>query len=251
MGSVLWRSSSSTFPLREGLPRTGWSWPCCIFLTHTHQMFIHIDKIPPSLLNSRLNRHSSLSLSLYDKCSNSLIIPMVLHWTCYSISTCHFYWGVQTWTSHSSCWLLSDSSLGEGYVCMCVHERLTDSNWRQNMGWKAVSMVPITGASVGVQVRMWLSAKIKLEQPVIRWIGLGAGWNEWEHWRIGCPDSGSPSQLHLCDNLYQQLEWGCHLRGLYVQVPASGETGIQGSATVQTEHLSPVAGGINIVHVYH
>lgn len=132
MGSVLWRSSSSTFPLTEGLPRTGWSWPCCIFLTHTHQMFIHIDKIPPTLLNSRLNRPSSLSLSLYDKCSNSLIIPMVLHWSCYSISTCHLYWWVQTWTSHSSCWLLSDSRVKAMCACVFMSVWLTatgDKTW--------------------------------------------------------------------------------------------------------------------------
>ena len=36
--------------------------------------------------------------------------------------------------------------------------------------------------------------------------------------------------VHVSESrcLYQQLEWGCGLGGLYAQVPASGETGIPG-----------------------
>lgn len=46
------------------------------------------------------------------------------------------------------------------------------------------------------------------------------------------------------DSLYQQLEWRYGLGGPYIQVAATGETGILGLATGQT------AGGIRIVHMY-
>lgn len=37
----------------------------------------------------------------------------------------------------------------------------------------------------------------------------------------------SQTALSVCDSLHQQLQWGYGLRGLYIQVPATGETGIQ------------------------
>lgn len=52
----------------------------------------------------------------------------------------------------------------------------------------------------------------------------------------------------LVRGLYQQKEWSYSLRGSYVPVPASGEAGIQGPDTGQTECLSPDAGRIDIVY---
>ena len=51
-----------------------------------HQILIHIGEIPLSLLFSRLNHPSSLSFSLYERCSNPLMIFVALGWTCSSKS---------------------------------------------------------------------------------------------------------------------------------------------------------------------
>jgi len=50
-----------------------------------------------SLLFSRLNNPSSLSLSSYHRCSNTIIF-MTLHWTMSLL-----YWGAQHWTQHPRC----------------------------------------------------------------------------------------------------------------------------------------------------
>ena len=53
---------------------------------------------PLSLLFSRWNRPSSLSLSLYEKCSSLLIIFVALCWSCSSMSVSLLHWGAQNWT---------------------------------------------------------------------------------------------------------------------------------------------------------
>lgn len=50
--------------------------------------------------------------------------------------------------------------------------------------------------------------------------------------------------------LYQQLQWGRGLRGLYVQVLATGETGVQGPLIGYTNNLSPAVGEIPLLHIY-
>lgn len=68
-----------------------------------HQIFIHRDEMPQSLIFSNLNRLSFFSLSSYFKCSNPLIIPMAL-WQIFcqkSVSVLHP--GAQTWTQFSRC----------------------------------------------------------------------------------------------------------------------------------------------------
>lgn len=44
-----------------------------------HQIFIHLGKIPFSLLCSRMNNPSSLSLSSYDRLSKPIITFVTLH----------------------------------------------------------------------------------------------------------------------------------------------------------------------------
>ena len=85
-------------------PVTGHHWeePGSIFFTPSHQVFIHIDKIPLSLLFSRLSCPSSLSLSSCERCSSALIF-VALHWTCSGKSMSLLYWGAQHWTQHTSC----------------------------------------------------------------------------------------------------------------------------------------------------
>lgn len=57
---------------------------CTLFLPPTppNQAFVQIDKIPLSLLLSRLNSPGSFTLSSYDKCSKPLIIFVDTCWTC-------------------------------------------------------------------------------------------------------------------------------------------------------------------------
>ena len=57
-------------------PVTAHHWEGFGFLfTPSHQVFINIDKIFPSLLFSRLNTHRSLRLSLYKRCSSPFCGP--------------------------------------------------------------------------------------------------------------------------------------------------------------------------------
>lgn len=51
-----------------------------------HQIFIHIDKIPLSILFCRLNHPSSFSFTSYKRCSSPLMIFVALDWTCSSES---------------------------------------------------------------------------------------------------------------------------------------------------------------------
>jgi len=60
--------------------------PGSVFFAPSLQTHIHIAKIPPSLLFSRLNSPRSLSLSSYVRCSSPLIIFVVLCWTLSSMS---------------------------------------------------------------------------------------------------------------------------------------------------------------------
>lgn len=58
-----------------------------------------------------------------------------------------------------------------------------------------------------------------------------------EHWALAaCTQEVLVSCLYVyvCDNLYQQLEWGFDPGGSYVQMPTSGETEIHRSVTRQT-----------------
>lgn len=53
------------------------------------------------------------------------------------------------------------------------------------------------------------------------------------------------------DGLHWQLEQGCKLRGLYVQLSATGDTGIQGQLLGRVlQCLSPAPDGFHTVHVY-
>ena len=76
------------------------------------QVFIHMDKIPPIHFCFWLNSLSSLSLSLYDGCSNPLIIFIALQWTFSSMPMSLLYWGAQDWTQYSRCGLTSAEQKG-------------------------------------------------------------------------------------------------------------------------------------------
>jgi len=69
------------------------------------QVFIHIYKIPPSLLLPRVKNTDSLSLSPFERCSNPLIILVALHWTLSSMSISFLDWGAKNWTQYSKCCL--------------------------------------------------------------------------------------------------------------------------------------------------
>lgn len=53
---------------------------------------------------------------------------------------------------------------------------------------------------------------------------------------------------HEGNSLYQQLEQGCGLRGSYVQLPATGETGIRGNC--RTDRVCEPSCWIYLVHIY-
>ncbi|KAK4814559.1 hypothetical protein QYF61_023758 [Mycteria americana] len=55
-------------------------------------VFIHIGKMPPSLLFSRLNRPSSPSLSSWERCSGPLNVFEALCWTLSTLSMSLLYW---------------------------------------------------------------------------------------------------------------------------------------------------------------
>lgn len=54
--------------------------------TLSHHIFTHADKIPASLLFTRLRNHSSLSFSFYVRCSDASTILPALPWTLSSMS---------------------------------------------------------------------------------------------------------------------------------------------------------------------
>lgn len=64
------------------------------------QRLLHMDKFSLSLLLSRLNSLTPLSLSSYKK---SLTIFVGLHWTRSSKFVLYLYWRAQTQTQHSRC----------------------------------------------------------------------------------------------------------------------------------------------------
>ena len=86
-------------------PVTGhhWNEPGSVFFASSLQVLIYINKNPPSLLFSRLNSLSFLSLSLYVRCSCPLIILVTFCWTLSNRLKFLLYWGAQNWTHHSRC----------------------------------------------------------------------------------------------------------------------------------------------------
>lgn len=87
------------------LTRQHWKEPGSVFFTTSILVFVHINKSPLSLILSRMS--SSLSLSSYVRCSNTLIILLALHWSLSGVSMSLFYWEAQNWMQHSSCDLCS------------------------------------------------------------------------------------------------------------------------------------------------
>lgn len=79
-------------------------WPCRLY-HHPHQVLIHIDKVSLSVLFPRLNNPSSISLSLYIRCSNPLIFFMALCWTPSNMSMSLLFWLAQHWTQDFRCFL--------------------------------------------------------------------------------------------------------------------------------------------------
>lgn len=66
-----------------------------------HQLFIDIDEISLSLLFLRLNSHSSLSISLRERCSSPFIMMTALFWILYrQMSLLH--WMCWSWTQQPS-----------------------------------------------------------------------------------------------------------------------------------------------------
>lgn len=67
-------------PITSG-PTTGHHWkePGSLLLAPSFKVIIHIQKMLPSFLFSRLNSPSSLILSMHDRSSKSLFIFVVLH----------------------------------------------------------------------------------------------------------------------------------------------------------------------------
>ncbi|XP_052661921.1 tetratricopeptide repeat protein 7A isoform X4 [Harpia harpyja] len=57
------------------------------------------------LLFYRLNSPSSLSFSLFDRCSSPLMISAALCWTLSSMFMSSLYWGSQNWTQYTRCGL--------------------------------------------------------------------------------------------------------------------------------------------------
>jgi len=68
-----------------------------ILLTPTLEIFLRSHR---SLLFSRLNKPSSLSLSSQERCSCPLIILTALHWPLSSSSSSFLNWEAQNWTQH-------------------------------------------------------------------------------------------------------------------------------------------------------
>ena len=100
-----WKSSSSC---SDGIsyapcPVAGHRWKESgpILLTLTIKIFIGIYQVPSSLLFFRLNKPSSLSLSLYKRWSSPRVIFVTLHWTLSSSSSSFFNWGAQNRVKYS------------------------------------------------------------------------------------------------------------------------------------------------------
>lgn len=90
-----------------------WKESGTVSFTSPHQVFIDLHKILLSLLFSRPNSPSSLSLSLYYRCSSGLVTFVALHWTNSSMSMSFLCWEAQKRTQHSRC-VSAVLSRGEG-----------------------------------------------------------------------------------------------------------------------------------------
>lgn len=62
------------------------AWLCLLY--SLHQVFIHIDAIPLSLLFCRLRSPSYLSLYLYVRCYKPFTVFVAFGWTCFRASIC-------------------------------------------------------------------------------------------------------------------------------------------------------------------
>lgn len=87
-----------------------WSWHWAplrrllLYLFYSyHQVFININKILLSLLFSRLSSPSFLSISLYERCSESLIIWEDFHQTWTSMFMSLLHWEARDWTRYFRC----------------------------------------------------------------------------------------------------------------------------------------------------
>ena len=76
---------------------------------------------PWSLLVSKLNKPSSLSLSSQERCSSPLIILVALLWTCYKSSTSFLCWGPQVWTQCCRWDLTREGKSRWGQSSPCYH----------------------------------------------------------------------------------------------------------------------------------
>ena len=73
----------------------------CLVFIPSHQVFLCIDKMPLSLVSSRLNSPGSPSLSSCVRCSKPLISFVTLHRTHFRKSVSFLYWGAQDQTQYS------------------------------------------------------------------------------------------------------------------------------------------------------
>ena len=93
--------------------------PGCLILIPSHQVFIHTNEIPLSLVCSKLNSPSSLILFSYEMSSSPLIIFMALHWARSSKPIHFWYWGDQNWAQHSRC---------EGFAALTAQAHSVEPN---------------------------------------------------------------------------------------------------------------------------
>lgn len=109
----------------------------CLHLFYfPHQAFIHVDKMPLTLLSSRLNVSSSLSICSYDRCSSPLIIFVLLCWTHSSMSLFLLYWRAQVGTQHSRC-----VSFAEGKIKSQPASKAYPMQLRRSMYCKGMLLV--------------------------------------------------------------------------------------------------------------
>lgn len=76
--------------------RHQWKEPSPVLFTSFLGVLKDTDEIPPSLLFSRLNNPSLLSLSIQNRCLHAFIILVAFHWTTSSMPTPVLYWGPRT-----------------------------------------------------------------------------------------------------------------------------------------------------------
>lgn len=93
----------------------GWMDSASTFFAPSHQVFLLMDQFSLSLLSCRCTHLRSFILSLYDRCSSSLIMFAVLHWICSIMPMSVLYWNwwctgshyLPVWklSSHQNTWL--------------------------------------------------------------------------------------------------------------------------------------------------